>query len=87
MPPAHRWTLGILIYEMLVGQPPFCAESQIDTYHKIMRGRYKVPQGMSSRDKDVISKLLCHNPNARLGCGKVSHRRIARYFLTCYLAT
>ena len=34
-----RWTLGILIYEMLVGHPPFVDENQIDTYHKIMRGK------------------------------------------------
>jgi len=64
---ADWWTLGILLYEMLVGQPPFVAESQIDTYHKIMRGKYKVPQNFPRSAKDIIGKLLCHNPAARLG--------------------
>jgi len=64
---ADWWTLGVLIYEMLVGQPPFMAESQIDTYHKIMRGKYKVPANFTKASKDIISKLLCHNPAARLG--------------------
>jgi len=67
---ADWWTLGILIYEMLVGQPPFVADNQIDTYHKIMRGKYKIPQNFPKDGKDMISKLLCHNPAARLGTWK-----------------
>jgi len=67
---ADWWTLGILIYEMLVGQPPFVADNQIDTYHKIMRGKYKIPQNFPKAAKDMISKLLCHNPAARLGTWK-----------------
>jgi len=67
---ADWWTLGILIYEMLVGHPPFVADSQIDTYHKIMRGKYKIPQQFPKPAKDIISKFLCHNPAARLGTWK-----------------
>jgi len=55
---------------MLVGQPPFVADNQIDTYHKIMRGKYKIPQNFPKAAKDMISKLLCHNPAARLGTWK-----------------
>jgi len=67
---ADWWTLGILIYEMLVGQPPFVADNQIATYHKSMRGKYKIPQNFPRAAKDMISKLLCHNPAARLGTWK-----------------
>ena len=67
---ADWWTLGILLYEMLVGQPPFMAQTQIDTYHKIMRGKYKIPTQFPRWAKDIISKLLSHNPSARLGCMK-----------------
>ena len=28
---ADWWTLGILVYEMLVGQPPFVGATQLDT--------------------------------------------------------
>ena len=65
---ADWWTLGILIYEMLVGQPPFVGGTQLDTYQKITRGKYKMPTNLSRATKDVISRLLMHNPAARLGC-------------------
>jgi len=62
------WTLGILIYEMLVGQPPFVGQTQLDTYQKITRGKYKMPTNFGRPTKDLISRLLMHNPAARLGC-------------------
>jgi len=62
------WTLGILVYEMLVGQPPFVGNTQLDTYHKITRGKYKMPTTFSRDTKDLISRLLMHNPASRLGC-------------------
>ena len=67
---ADWWTMGILLYEMLVGHPPFVAESQMDTYHKIMRGKYKIPQNFPRGARDMISKLLTYNPAGRLGCWK-----------------
>jgi serine/threonine protein kinase len=62
------WTLGILTYEMLVGQPPFVGATQLDTYHKITRGKYKMPTTFTREIKDFISRLLMHNPAVRLGC-------------------
>jgi len=73
---ADWWTLGILLYEMLVGHPPFVAESQVDTYHKIMRGKYKVPQNMGKPSKDIISRLLVHTPSGRLGCWRNGTRDV-----------
>ena len=55
---------------MLVGHPPFVAENQMETYHKIMRGKYKIPQNFPRHAKDIISKLLTYNPAGRLGCWK-----------------
>jgi CRP-like cAMP-binding protein len=63
------WTLGILTYEMLVGQPPFVGATQLDTYHKVTRGKYKMPMNLHPKVKDFISRLLMHNPAGRLGCG------------------
>ena len=29
------WSLGVIMYEMLVGYPPFCSDSPRDTYKKV----------------------------------------------------
>ena len=76
---ADWWTLGILLYEMLVGTTPFAADEQIETYHKIMRGKYHLPMRFPKSAKDIISKLLCNNPAVRLGSGRGSAQDVMRH--------
>jgi len=71
------WAFGILIFEMLVGQPPFCADDPMDIYQKILRNRVAYPANMSKHAKDLIAKLLISVPAQRLGSLKKGHRDIS----------
>ncbi|NXW27286.1 AURKA kinase, partial [Phaetusa simplex] len=60
------WSLGVLCYEFLVGKPPFEAETYQETYRAISRVEFKFPPFVSEGARDLISKLLKHNPFHRL---------------------
>merc|ERR1719217_1017195 len=64
---------------MLVGSPPFHAESQMDTYHKIMRGKYKVPNLVGKRPRELITRLLVHNPSGRIGTQRGGSREVLEH--------
>ena len=71
------WAFGILIFEMLVGQPPFCADDPMDIYQKILRNRVTYPAFVSKVARELISKLLVSNPSQRLGSLKRMHRDVS----------
>ncbi|KAI5649581.1 hypothetical protein M9H77_35586 [Catharanthus roseus] len=64
------WSLGAIMYEMLVGYPPFYSDEPMATCRKIVNWRthLKFPEEakLSPEAKDLISKLLC-NVEQRLG--------------------
>ncbi|KAK6479509.1 aurora kinase B-like isoform X2 [Huso huso] len=60
------WSLGVLCYEFLVGTPPFETKSHEETYRKISKVDFSYPQFVNEGCRDLISKLLKHNPNQRL---------------------
>ncbi|NWQ80746.1 AURKA kinase, partial [Columbina picui] len=60
------WSLGVLCYEFLVGKPPFETATYQETYRAISRVEYKFPPFVTQGARDLISKLLKHNPFHRL---------------------
>ncbi|AFZ79272.1 protein kinase domain containing protein [Theileria equi strain WA] len=61
------WTMGILIYEMLVGYPPFYDEDPISIYKKILECRLSFPVFYNSNAKELTQNLLAFDPSKRFG--------------------
>jgi len=64
------WALGVLIYEMLAGYPPFYDENPFGIYQKILAGKIDFPRHFDVHAKDLIKKLLTSDRTKRIGCLK-----------------
>ncbi|KAI5395223.1 uncharacterized protein LOC127091945 [Lathyrus oleraceus] len=77
------WSLGAIMYEMLVGYPPFYSDDPMTTCRKIVnwKSHLKFPEeaGLSPEAKDLISRLLC-NVNHRLGSKGADEIKTHRFF-------
>lgn len=64
------WSLGAIMFECLVGYPPFCSENAHETYRKIMNWRDQLyfPEDvhLTPDAEDLIRRLIC-SPEMRLG--------------------
>ncbi|XP_060575338.1 serine/threonine-protein kinase LATS2-like isoform X1 [Ruditapes philippinarum] len=64
------WSVGVILYEMLVGQPPFYAQTPQETQYKVIHWEQtlKIPReaNLSQSSKDLIIRLCC-GPDERLG--------------------
>ncbi|KAL0087874.1 kinase-like domain-containing protein [Phycomyces blakesleeanus] len=61
------WSLGVLIYEMLVGEPPFVDKNPVGLYEKILDCRIPWPKDFSPVAKDLLLGLLTPDLSRRYG--------------------
>ncbi|OQN95938.1 hypothetical protein B0A48_17776 [Cryoendolithus antarcticus] len=61
------WAFGILIYEFLVGQPPFWDQNPMKIYEQIVEGHIRYPSAMSEAARDIIGGLCTVDVSKRLG--------------------
>lgn len=64
------WSLGILLYELTVGIPPFYSQNVNEMYNKIQHGVLRFPPFLSDGCKQLIVALLNRDSTKRLGSGK-----------------
>ena len=64
------WTLGIILYEMLIGCTPFLDSDPLKIYQKINIGKILFPNNFEKNTKFIIRHFLNLDPHKRLGCSK-----------------
>ncbi|XP_016818938.1 aurora kinase C isoform X1 [Cricetulus griseus] len=65
------WCIGVLCYELLVGQPPFESSSHNETYKRILKVDFRFPNSVPLGAQDLISKLLRYHPSERLDLAQI----------------
>lgn len=68
---ADLWSLGIILYTLLVGRYPFQDSGPFGLFTKIIRGHFAVPDFVSSRARCLIRNLLRRDPAQRLETGDI----------------
>lgn len=61
------WTLGVLLYEMLTGLPPFYDENVQEMYRKILEDPLRFPDDIDKDARHLLIQLLTRDPSQRMG--------------------
>eukprot|EP01017_Pseudomicrothorax_dubius_P050048 TRINITY_DN9408_c0_g2_i3.p1 TRINITY_DN9408_c0_g2~~TRINITY_DN9408_c0_g2_i3.p1 ORF type:complete len:325 (-),score=28.74 TRINITY_DN9408_c0_g2_i3:161-1135(-) len=70
-PASDLWALGCILFQMITGELPFDGDDDYGIYTQILKGTLTFPSDINHDAKDLIEKLLNHNPEERLGAGKL----------------
>ena len=73
------WALGVLMYELTAGLPPFYADDPMEVYEKILSGNMSFPAHFGKYLSDIIRKLLKICQSKRLGNGKGGCNQIKKH--------
>jgi len=62
------WALGVLMYEMMAGQPPFEADNEDDLFESILHDDVLYPVWLSKEAVSVLKGFMQKHVSKRLGC-------------------
>ena len=60
------WCIGVLLFELIVGRPPFSGETEQKVRYNILKMKINWPNNMDSDAADLITKILKYNPDERI---------------------
>ncbi|KAE9335819.1 hypothetical protein PR003_g12821 [Phytophthora rubi] len=61
------WAFGAVLYELLTGLPPWYSQNPEEMCKHVLQTPLLLPNFISPEAKDLLQKLLNHNPGERLG--------------------
>lgn len=74
------WSIGVIMFEMLTGRPPFFGDSHYSVFEKILAGKVQVPDYVDEQASNLIHRFLQIDPALRIGANGAAEVKAHPWF-------